>query len=141
MLVTPYPSSLENSFHFREVCPSSLPLDFNDEFLGLDGVVQQTRQDSSGSQTHKSKNSRDFHVTKSQTVLNVSKGEAKSTRADAHVNRMPEGKAKGLPAHGQSETTGILHKVSEMSDSQPYSHILHKCHLCISHLELHEIQN
>uniref|UniRef100_A0A2K5PDF8 GRAM domain containing 2B n=1 Tax=Cebus imitator TaxID=2715852 RepID=A0A2K5PDF8_CEBIM len=112
---SPNPSSAENSF--RADCPSSLPLDFNDEFSDLDGVVQQRRQDmegysSSGSQTPESENSRvDFHVTESQTVLNVSKGEAKPTRADAHVNRVPEGKAKSLPAHGQSETVGILHKV------------------------------
>lgn len=66
---------------------------------------------SSGSQTPESENSRDFHVTESQTVLNVSKGETKPTRADAHVNRVPEGKAKSLPTHGQSETIGILHKV------------------------------
>ncbi|GAB5566652.1 GRAM domain-containing protein 2B isoform X2 [Prionailurus iriomotensis] len=111
---SPNPSSLENSF--RADRPSSLPLDFNDEFSDLDGVVRQRRQDmegysSSGSQTPESENSRDFHVTESQTVLNVSKGETKPTRADAHVNRVPEGKAKSLPSHGQSETIGILHKV------------------------------
>ncbi|KAF3821491.1 hypothetical protein GH733_009533, partial [Mirounga leonina] len=111
---SPNPSSLENSF--RADRPSSLPLDFNDEFSDLDGVVQQRRQDmegysSSGSQTPESENSRDFHVTESQTVLNVSKGETKPTRADAHVNRVPEGKAKNLPVHGQSETIGDLHKV------------------------------
>ncbi|KAF4014851.1 hypothetical protein G4228_006157 [Cervus hanglu yarkandensis] len=57
----PSPSSLENSF--RADRPSSLPLDFNDEFSDLDGVVQQRRQDmegysSSGSQTPESENSR-----------------------------------------------------------------------------------
>ncbi|XP_010337578.1 GRAM domain-containing protein 2B isoform X3 [Saimiri boliviensis] len=102
---SPNPSSAENSF--RADRPSSLPLDFNDEFSDLDGVVQQRRQDmegysSSGSQTPESENSR---------VLNVSKAEAKPTRADAHVNRVPEGKVKSLPAHGQSETVGILHKI------------------------------
>nr|XP_035926252.1 GRAM domain-containing protein 2B isoform X3 [Halichoerus grypus] len=116
---SPNPSSLENSF--RADRPSSLPLDFNDEFSDLDGVVRQRRQDmegysSSGSQTPESENSRGlrnfyFHVTESQTVLNVSKGETKPTRADAHANRVPEGKAKNLPVHGQSETIGVLHKV------------------------------
>uniref|UniRef100_A0A7N5K896 GRAM domain containing 2B n=1 Tax=Ailuropoda melanoleuca TaxID=9646 RepID=A0A7N5K896_AILME len=115
---SPNPSSLENSF--RADCPSSLPLDFNDEFSDLDGVVRQRRQDmegysSSGSQTPESENSRDFHVTESQTVLNVSKGETKPTRADAHVNRVPEGKAKSLPVHGQSETIGVLHKVKSQT--------------------------
>ncbi|XP_042530607.1 GRAM domain-containing protein 2B isoform X3 [Dipodomys spectabilis] len=58
---SPNPSSPENSF--REDRPSSLPLDFNDEFSDLDGVVEQRRQDmegysSSGSQTPESENSR-----------------------------------------------------------------------------------
>uniref|UniRef100_A0A8C5L7I6 GRAM domain containing 2B n=1 Tax=Jaculus jaculus TaxID=51337 RepID=A0A8C5L7I6_JACJA len=111
---SPNPSSAENSF--RADRPSSLPLDFNDEFSDLDGVVRQRRQamegySSSGSQTPESENSRDFHVTESQTVLNVPKGEAKPPRADTHGNRVPEGKAKGLPALGQSESIGILHKV------------------------------
>ncbi|XP_055404798.1 GRAM domain-containing protein 2B isoform X3 [Bubalus kerabau] len=57
----PSPSSLENSF--RADRPSSLPLDFNDEFSDLDGVVRRRRQDmegysSSGSQTPESENSR-----------------------------------------------------------------------------------
>ncbi|XP_056680674.1 GRAM domain-containing protein 2B isoform X7 [Monodelphis domestica] len=57
---SPNPSSPENSF--RADRPSSLPLDFNDEFSDLDGVVQQRRQamneySSSGSQTPESENS------------------------------------------------------------------------------------
>ncbi|PNJ80317.1 GRAMD2B isoform 14, partial [Pongo abelii] len=43
---SPNPSSAENSF--RADRPSSLPLDFNDEFSDLDGVVQQRRQDMEG---------------------------------------------------------------------------------------------
>lgn len=66
---------------------------------------------SSGSQTPESENSRDFHVTESQTVLNVTKGEAKPPRTDAHGNRAPDGKAKSLPAHGPSEAIGVLHSV------------------------------
>nr|BAC29960.1 unnamed protein product [Mus musculus] len=101
---SPNPSSAENSF--RADRPSSLPLDFNDEFSDLDGVVRQRRQDlegysSSGSQTPESENSRDFHVTESQTVLNVTKGETKPPRTDAHGSRAPDGKAKILPAHGE----------------------------------------
>ncbi|XP_051019209.1 GRAM domain-containing protein 2B isoform X3 [Acomys russatus] len=117
---SPNPSSAENSF--RADRPSSLPLpavfpqDFNDEFSDLDGVVRQRRQDmegysSSGSQTPESENSRDFHVSQSQTVLNVTKGESKPAQTDAHGNRVPDRKAKSLPMHGQSETIGILHKV------------------------------
>lgn len=50
----------------------------------------------------------DFHVTESQTVLNVSKGETTPTRVDAHVNRVPEGKAKSPPTHGKEWTIGGL---------------------------------
>ncbi|XP_010337592.1 GRAM domain-containing protein 2B isoform X6 [Saimiri boliviensis] len=76
---SPNPSSAENSF--RADRPSSLPLDFNDEFSDLDGVVQQRRQDmegysSSGSQTPESENSRGqsetvgiLHKIKSQKCL------------------------------------------------------------------------
>ncbi|XP_045140913.1 GRAM domain-containing protein 2B isoform X2 [Echinops telfairi] len=118
---SPNPSSAENSF--RADRPSSLPLDFNDEFSDLDGVFQQRRKDiegysSSGSQTPESENSRE-----SQTVLNVSKGETKPTRADAQVTRMPEGKAKTLTVHGQSESIGILHKVKSPK-CLPLHHIL-----------------
>ncbi|XP_004631382.1 GRAM domain-containing protein 2B [Octodon degus] len=121
---SPNPSSPENCFGADR--PSSLPLDFNDEFSDLDGVVGQRRQDmegysSSGSQTPESENSRDFHVTESQTVLNVPKAEVKPARADVHVNRLSDGKARTLPAHGQSETTGILHRVK----SQKYLTLHH----------------
>ncbi|XP_059274393.1 GRAM domain-containing protein 2B isoform X7 [Mustela nigripes] len=78
---SPNPSSLENSF--RADRPSSLPLDFNDEFSDLDGVVRQRRQDmegysSSGSQTPESENSRGqsettgvLHKFKSQTCTTL----------------------------------------------------------------------
>lgn len=46
-------------------------------------------------------------MTGSQTSLNVSKGEAKPARVDTHVNRVPEGKAKSLPAHGKEWILGV----------------------------------
>ncbi|XP_044518384.1 GRAM domain-containing protein 2B isoform X5 [Gracilinanus agilis] len=79
---SPNPSSPENSF--RADRPSSLPLDFNDEFSDLDGVVQQRRQamneySSSGSQTPESENSQAgqtrafglFHKLKFQKCLTL----------------------------------------------------------------------
>uniref|UniRef100_A0A8C6EXS6 GRAM domain containing 2B n=1 Tax=Marmota marmota marmota TaxID=9994 RepID=A0A8C6EXS6_MARMA len=58
---SPIQSSGENFFQADR--PSSLPLDFNDEFSDVDGVVRQRSQDmegysSSGSQTPESENSR-----------------------------------------------------------------------------------
>ncbi|KAM6148614.1 GRAM domain-containing protein 2B isoform 2-T2 [Erethizon dorsatum] len=131
---SPNPSSTENCF--RADRPSSLPLDFNDEFSDLDGVVGQRRQDmegysSSGSQTPESENSRDFHVTESQTVLNVSKAEVKPARAEAPVSRVSEGKARSLPAHGQSEAIGILHKVkSQKCPTLPHILIFYAVVVC-----------
>uniref|UniRef100_F6ZF90 GRAM domain containing 2B n=1 Tax=Monodelphis domestica TaxID=13616 RepID=F6ZF90_MONDO len=112
---SPNPSSPENSF--RADRPSSLPLDFNDEFSDLDGVVQQRRQamneySSSGSQTPESENSQDFHVMESQTVLKVIKGETKSIHTESLVNCVPKGKVKSLPGYtGQSRAFGLFHKL------------------------------
>ncbi|XP_027725040.1 GRAM domain-containing protein 2B isoform X3 [Vombatus ursinus] len=78
---SPNPSSPENSF--RADRPSSLPLDFNDEFSDLDGMIQQRRQamneySSSGSQTPESENSQGqsgafgfFHKLRSQKSLTL----------------------------------------------------------------------
>ncbi|XP_078009223.1 GRAM domain-containing protein 2B isoform X3 [Phascolarctos cinereus] len=78
---SPNPSSPENSFLADR--PSSLPLDFNDEFSDLDGMVQQRRQamneySSSGSQTPESENSQGqseafgfFHKLRSQKSLTL----------------------------------------------------------------------
>ncbi|XP_056680670.1 GRAM domain-containing protein 2B isoform X2 [Monodelphis domestica] len=111
---SPNPSSPENSF--RADRPSSLPLDFNDEFSDLDGVVQQRRQamneySSSGSQTPESENSQDFHVMESQTVLKVIKGETKSIHTESLVNCVPKGKVKSLPGYRQSRAFGLFHKL------------------------------
>ncbi|XP_044518361.1 GRAM domain-containing protein 2B isoform X2 [Gracilinanus agilis] len=111
---SPNPSSPENSF--RADRPSSLPLDFNDEFSDLDGVVQQRRQamneySSSGSQTPESENSQDFHVMESQTVLKVIKGETKSIHTESLVNCVPKGKVKSLPGYSQTRAFGLFHKL------------------------------
>ncbi|XP_036590992.1 GRAM domain-containing protein 2B isoform X2 [Trichosurus vulpecula] len=111
---SPNPSSPENSF--RADRPSSLPLDFNDDFSDLDGMVQQRRQamneySSSGSQTPESENSQDFHVMEPQTVLKVIKGETKSVHTESLVNCVPKGKAKSLPGYSQSGAFGFFHKL------------------------------
>ncbi|XP_020865339.1 GRAM domain-containing protein 2B isoform X2 [Phascolarctos cinereus] len=123
---SPNPSSPENSFLADR--PSSLPLDFNDEFSDLDGMVQQRRQamneySSSGSQTPESENSQDFHVMESQTVLKVIKGETKSVHTESLVNCVPKGKAKSLPRYSQSEAFGFFHKLRSQK-SLTLRHIL-----------------
>ncbi|NWJ09625.1 GRM2B protein, partial [Crypturellus undulatus] len=112
---SPNPSSLENSF--RADRPTTLPLDFNEDYSDLDGIVQQRRQEmeessSTGSQTPELERFQDYHVIETQTHLKVSKTEAKSVRSDVHSKRVPEGKARNTPRNaGHSEAFRFFHKV------------------------------
>ncbi|XP_054666309.1 GRAM domain-containing protein 2B isoform X3 [Grus americana] len=111
---SPNPSSAENSF--RADRPTILPLDFNEDYSDLDGIVQQRRQEmeessSTSSQTPELECFQDYHVVETQTHLKVSKTEAKSIRSDAHSKRGPDGKARNSPRNGSSEAFGFFHKV------------------------------
>ncbi|NWH25338.1 GRM2B protein, partial [Grus americana] len=112
---SPNPSSAENSF--RADRPTILPLDFNEDYSDLDGIVQQRRQEmeessSTSSQTPELECFQDYHVVETQTHLKVSKTEAKSIRSDAHSKRGPDGKARNSPRNGKdSEAFGFFHKV------------------------------
>ncbi|NXI59884.1 GRM2B protein, partial [Chloroceryle aenea] len=116
---SPNPSSAENSF--RADCPTALPLDFNEDYSDLDGIVQQQRQEmeessSTGSQTPELECFQDYHVVETQTHLKVSKTEAKSARSDAHSKRGPDGKARNSTQNvlflaGHSEAFRFFHKV------------------------------
>ncbi|NXP86218.1 GRM2B protein, partial [Passerina amoena] len=118
---SPNPSSAENSF--RADRPRTLPLDFNEDYSDLDGIVQQRRQEmeessSTGSQTPELECFQDYHVVETETHLKVSKPEAKSVRSDAHSKRGPDGKARNSPRNdlvlslaGHSEAFRFLHKV------------------------------
>ncbi|KFV47122.1 GRAM domain-containing protein 3, partial [Tyto alba] len=112
---SPNPSSAESSF--RADRPTTLPLDFNEDYSDLDGIVQQRRQEmmeessSTGSQTPELECFQDYHVVETQTHLKVSKTEAKSVRSDAHGKRGPDGKARSGPRNGHSEAFRFFHKV------------------------------
>ncbi|NWY50934.1 GRM2B protein, partial [Chionis minor] len=119
---SPNPSSAENSF--RADRPTALPLDFNEDYSDLDGIVQQRRQEmeessSTGSQTPELECFQDYHVVETQTHLKVSKADAKSVRSDAHSKRGHDGKARNNPRNvtlvcflaGHSETFRFFHKV------------------------------
>ncbi|NXD14876.1 GRM2B protein, partial [Nothocercus nigrocapillus] len=112
---SPNPSSLENSF--RADRPTTLPLDFNEDYSDLDGIVQQRRQEmeessSTGSQTPELERFQDYHVIETQTHLKVSKTEAKSVRSEVHGKRVPEGKARNTPRNaGHSEAFRFFHKM------------------------------
>ncbi|XP_061874008.1 GRAM domain-containing protein 2B isoform X3 [Colius striatus] len=109
---SPNPSSAENSF--RADRPTSLPLDFNEDYSDLDGIVQQRRQEmeessSTGSQTPELECFQDYHVFETQTHLKVSKTE--SIRSNAHSKHGPDGKAQNSPQSGRSEVFRFFHKV------------------------------
>ncbi|XP_074875736.1 GRAM domain-containing protein 2B isoform X2 [Buteo buteo] len=111
---SPNPSSAENSF--RADRPTTLPLDFNEDYSDLDGIVQQRRQEmeessSTGSQTPELECFQDYHVVETQTHLKVSKAEAKSVRSDAHSKRGPDGKARNSLRNDHSEAFRFFHKV------------------------------
>ncbi|XP_031951502.1 GRAM domain-containing protein 2B isoform X1 [Corvus hawaiiensis] len=111
---SPNPSSAENSF--RADRPRTLPLDFNEDYSDLDGIVQQRRQEmeessSTGSQTPELECFQDYHVVETETHLKVSKPEAKSVRSDAHSKCGPDGKARNSPRNGHSEAFRFLHRV------------------------------
>ncbi|XP_065517819.1 GRAM domain-containing protein 2B isoform X8 [Lathamus discolor] len=117
------PSSAENSF--RADRPTTLSLDFNEDYSDLDGIVEQRRQkmeesSSSGSQTPELECFEDllniwlltdFHVVETQTHLKVSKTEAKPARSDSHGKRGSDGKAQNSPQNGHSEAVRFFHKV------------------------------
>ncbi|XP_064498307.1 GRAM domain-containing protein 2B isoform X6 [Pseudopipra pipra] len=111
---SPNPSSAENSFRVDR--PTTLPLDFNEDYSDLDGIVQQRRQEmeessSTGSQTPELECFQDYHVVETQTHLKVSKTETKSVRSDAHNKRGPDGKTRNSPRNGHSEAFRFFHKV------------------------------
>lgn len=109
------PSSAENSF--RADRPTTLTLDFNEDYSDLDRIVQQRRQEmeessSTGSQTPELECFQDYHVVETQTHLKVSKTEAKSARSDAHSKHVPDGKARNsLRNAGHSEAFRFFHKM------------------------------
>ncbi|XP_065512042.1 GRAM domain-containing protein 2B isoform X3 [Caloenas nicobarica] len=88
---SPNPSSLENSF--RADRPTTLPLDFNEDYSNLDGIVQQQRQEMEESSS-----------TGSQTP-------ELECFQDAHSKRGPNGKPQNSPLNGHSETFRFFHKV------------------------------
>ncbi|NXD30055.1 GRM2B protein, partial [Spelaeornis formosus] len=114
---SPNPSSAENSF--RADRPRTLPLDFNEDYSDLDGIVQQRRQEmeessSTDSQTPELEYFQDYHIVETETHLKVSKAEAKSVFSDAHSKCGSDGKTRNnliLLLAGRSEAFRFLHKV------------------------------
>ncbi|XP_046761467.1 GRAM domain-containing protein 2B isoform X3 [Gallus gallus] len=109
------PSSVESSF--RADRPTTLSLDFNEDYSDLDGIVQEQRQEmeessSTGSQTPELERFQDYHVVETETHLKVSKTETKSVHSDARSKWVPEGKARNcLRNAGHSEPFRFFHKV------------------------------
>lgn len=79
---SPSPSSLENSF--RADRPTTLPLDFNEDFSELDGIIHQQLEESSstGSQTPELERFQGYRIVETQAHLKASKTEGKPAIED-----------------------------------------------------------
>ncbi|KYO20591.1 GRAM domain-containing protein 3 isoform A [Alligator mississippiensis] len=111
---SPNPSSAENSF--RADRPTTLPLDLNEEYSDLDGIVRHRRREleessSSGSQTPELEHFQDYHIVETQTHLKFSKSEVKSSHTEMHSKHVAEEKARKVPGHGHSGALGFFHQM------------------------------
>ncbi|XP_019372387.1 PREDICTED: GRAM domain-containing protein 3 isoform X2 [Gavialis gangeticus] len=95
---SPNPSSAENSF--RADRPTTLPLDFNEDYSDLDGIVRHRRREleessSSGSQTPELEHFQDYHIVETQM----------------HSKHVAEEKPRKVPGHGHSGALGFFHRM------------------------------
>uniref|UniRef100_A0A8D0E1T0 GRAM domain containing 2B n=1 Tax=Salvator merianae TaxID=96440 RepID=A0A8D0E1T0_SALMN len=82
---SPNPPSPESNF--RADRPTTLPLEFNEDFSELDGIIHRRRQEmeessSTGSQTPELEHFQDYHTVETPNHLKVSKAEAKPVCTD-----------------------------------------------------------
>ncbi|XP_021236355.1 GRAM domain-containing protein 3 isoform X2 [Numida meleagris] len=138
---SPNPSSVENSF--RADRPTTLSLDFNEDYSDLDGIVQEQRQEmeessSTGSQTPELERFQDYHVVETQTHLKVSKTETKSVRSDARSKWVPEGKARNCLRNGRELRADSQLKLVETNSygyvSSPNMEDFFLVYLCLYYL-------
>ncbi|XP_028604395.2 GRAM domain-containing protein 2B isoform X1 [Podarcis muralis] len=108
--------SPENSFRANR--PTTLPLDFNEDFSELDGIIQQRRQEmeessSTGSQTPELEAFQDYHVVETQTHLKTSRVESKAVHTDVKAKYMCDDKIRNLPRNAPPpRILGVLYRVN-----------------------------
>ncbi|XP_044301992.1 GRAM domain-containing protein 2B isoform X2 [Varanus komodoensis] len=112
---SPNPPSPENSF--RNDRPSTLPLDFTEDFSELDGIIHQRRREmeessSTGSQTPEFEHYKDFRVVETQTHLKTSKTETKSVHSDAQSKCLCDDKVRNVSRNVLPGALGFFCRVN-----------------------------
>ncbi|XP_066468661.1 GRAM domain-containing protein 2B [Tiliqua scincoides] len=111
---SPCPSSLENSF--RAERPTSLPLDFSEDFSELDGIIHQRRQEleessSTGSQTPELEHFQGYHIVETQTHMKASKS-TKPTLADVLQKRSCDDNFRNASRNASPRVLQFFHRVN-----------------------------
>ncbi|XP_061481126.1 GRAM domain-containing protein 2B isoform X2 [Rhineura floridana] len=112
---SPNPSSPGNSF--RADRPTTLPLDFNEDFSELDGIIHQHRQEieessSTGSQTPELEHFQDYHVVETQTHQKPSKVESNPAHTDVKSKCLCDDIIRNLPRNASPRVLGVFYRVN-----------------------------
>ncbi|XP_053156579.1 GRAM domain-containing protein 2B [Hemicordylus capensis] len=112
---SPNPPSPENSF--RAERPTTLPLDFNEDFSELDGIIHQRRKEmeessSTGSQTPDLEHFQDYHIVETQTYLKTSKVEGRPLPADLQSKCLCDDKVRNASRNAPPRILGYFYRVN-----------------------------
>ncbi|XP_062984666.1 GRAM domain-containing protein 2B isoform X2 [Elgaria multicarinata webbii] len=107
--------SPENSF--RNHRPTTLPLDFNEDFSELDGIIHQRRREmeessSTGSQTPELEHFQDYRVAETQTLLKASKMETKPGHTDARSQCLCDDNVRNVSRNVPPGVLGFFYRVN-----------------------------
>nr|XP_008112282.1 PREDICTED: GRAM domain-containing protein 3 isoform X1 [Anolis carolinensis] len=110
---SPNPSSPENSF--RGDRPTTLPLDFNEDFCELDGIIHQRRQEmeessSTGSQTPELEHFQEYHLVGTQAHLKASQLETNVLHANGQSKHLCDDKVRNTSRKVPSGILGYFHE-------------------------------
>ncbi|KAJ6669677.1 hypothetical protein lerEdw1_000226 [Lerista edwardsae] len=133
---SPNPSSLENSF--RADRPTTLPLDFNEDFSELDGIIHQCRQEleessSTGSQTPELERFQGYRIVETQAHLKASKAEAKPALADVQSKCSCDDNVRNASRNAPSSVLRFFYRVN-------YERFITVNHILILYAILHPVQ-
>ncbi|XP_042307056.1 GRAM domain-containing protein 2B isoform X2 [Sceloporus undulatus] len=112
---SPNPSSPENSF--RSDRPTTLPLDFNEDFSELDGIIHQRRHEmeessSTGSQTPELEHFQDYHIVGTQAHLKASKMETNPLHADLQSKCLCDDKVRNTSRNVSPGVLGFFYRLN-----------------------------
>ncbi|KAH0628164.1 hypothetical protein JD844_008984, partial [Phrynosoma platyrhinos] len=122
---SPNPSSPENSF--RSDRPTTLSLDFNEDFSELDGIIHQRRHEMEES------SSTDYHIAGTQTHLKVSKMETNALHADLQSKYLCDDKVRNASRNVSPGVLGFFYRLN-------YQRFLSVNHILILYAVLHPVR-